>query len=336
MKYRAIIHDSWVLTQENKKLIWWFAFLPALLTSLVAMVYLAYQAVAFWTSPYFHEQSEGTSEIFTIIFGSTKSFMQDQPTVAVVLIVIASIVALGWLMLPVFTQGALIQLVARIRIGHKVTVLEGISFGFTRFLQLFEYHLLVKTFSFISIFTEAAFVLRNLGPKSFAVFGWIFLLVLVVGLVLTLLFTYSEYYIVLDRKGVFKSILASSGLVVRQWHHTLFMLLLMVIISVRIIFNIIVALLVPILVIAPIFFFASITLATIGVIIGAIVGLIALYFASYFLGIFHVFATAVWTFTFLELTKHKEEEDSIDFRQELSGLKTLEDMEEEEVSDSES
>jgi intracellular septation protein A len=94
---------------------------------------------------------------------------------------------------------------------------------------------------------------------------------------------------------------------------------LMVVISVRIIFNILVALLVPLLVVGPVFFFTSITLAKVGIVVGAVLGIIALYFASYFLGVFHVFTSAVWTFTFLELStkedefiKHKveEEEDS--------------------------
>jgi len=309
MKYRVIIHDAWVLTQENKKLIWWFAFLPALITSLVAMVYFAYQFAAFWTSPYFREQATGSREILGIIFEKSLELMNAHPALAVVLVIIAAIIGLAWLMLPVFTQGALIQLIARARLGHKISVLEGISYGFTRFLQLFEYHLLIKTFSIVGVLTEATFILRNLGPEAFAVLGWIFLLILVVGLFLTLLFTYSEYYIVLDRRGVFKSMLASSGMVVRQWHHTLFMFLLMAIISIRIVFNILVALLVPILVIAPIFFFASITLAKIGVVIGTIIGLVALYFASYFLGVFHVFATAVWTFTYMELMSIKDDFD---------------------------
>lgn len=309
MKYREIIHDSWALTQENKRFIWWFAFLPALLATVVGMVYFGYQAAAFYFSPHFNSSaSEGTSAAGMIIDESLK-ILEISPGLGVFLIAIASVVGVAYLMLPVFTQGALIQLVAHVRAGRKVSVLQGLSFGLSRFLQLFEFQLLVKTFSFLSIATEIAFVLRNFGPQSFSVFGVIFAIIFVVAMVLTLLFTYSEYYIVIDRKGVFSSMLASGGLVIRQLHHTLFMLLLMVIISARIIINILVALMIPVLVVGPIFFFASMTMTIIGVVIGTVVGIIALYFASYFLGIFHVFATAVWTFTFLELTTQEEELD---------------------------
>ena len=311
MKYRAIIGDAWTLTQTNKGLIWWFAFVPALITTLVSIIYLSYQVMAFWTSPLFRSSARPGEEILATLFNMAKDLVTSQPGLAVFAVVIVAIVGLMYLMLPVFTQGALIQLVARKKAGKEISILDGVSFGFNRFLQLFEYHLIVKTFSIVGIFTEAAFVLRNLGLEAFALLGWIFLLVFGVGMALSLLFTYSEYYIVIDRESVFKSMLNSSALVFRNWHHTLFMFILMMIISLRILINLVVALLIPILVLGPLFIFTSITLAKIGVIVGAVVGVIALYFTSYFLGIFHVFATSVWTFTFLELTMRQADDNNL-------------------------
>ena len=124
---------------------------------------------------------------------------------------------------------------------------------------------------------------------------------------MTRLFTYAEYYVAIDREGVVSSMLKSSGLVVRQWHHTLFMLLLMSIIVVRMILNVLVALLVPLLILGPFFLFTSLTTSTIFAVVGGLVALVALYFASYFLATFHVFVTGVWTFTFLDLTKEDQE-----------------------------
>lgn len=311
MKYRAIIQDSWALTQENKRFIWWLAFVPALLSTLVTMIYLGYQVAAFWTSPEVNPAAEGTESAMRILFNTAVQILEKNPSLGVFLIVTAGIIYLLYIMLPVFTQGALIQLVAHMRAGKKVSIMQSFNFGFSRFLQLFEYHLLIKTFSVVSIFTEAAFVVRNFGLESLTVFGWILAIILIVGLLLTLLFTYAEYYIVIDKKGVFSSIMNSGGLVMRQLHHTLFMFLLMAIISIRIVINLLVALLIPALVIAPIVFFASFAWTVVGVVVGSIVGLIAFYFAAYFLGIFHVFATAVWTFTFMELT---DEEDNLDLR----------------------
>lgn len=302
MKYRAIISEAWLITQENKKLIWWFAFIPSLLTFLVSMVYIVYQGISFWTSPYIRSDATETHLLSTILEKGVNIFTQN-PSLGVFGIVMIALVLLTYLMLPVFTQGALIQLVARKRAGEPISVARGIGYGFNRFLQLFEYHTFVKTFSLVGIITEASFTFRIFGPEPFKIFGWIFLLFLIIALFLSLLLTYAEYYVVIDKEGVFSSIIKSSGLVIRQWHHTLFMLLLMAVIIVRVGLNVLVAALVPALIFAPIFFFTSITLAKIGVIVGAVAGVIILYFASYFLGVFHVFTTSVWTFTFLDLTK---------------------------------
>jgi hypothetical protein len=316
VNYKKIIADAWHLTQERKELFWWFAFIPAVLSSLVSVVYLAYQFFSFAHSDLFKAKILGT-DVYETVFIVAKNLLSEQTGLAVFLIMIAAIVFLAYLMLPVFTQGALIQLLAKIRAGQKVSMLEGISFGFSRFLQLFEYHLAIKTFSVVSLLTEAALVLRMLGLDAFMFFIWILLLFGAIGLVLSVLFTYSEFFIVIDNKGVFRSMLSSGALVIRHWHHTLFMFILMVIISVRIIINILIALLIPILVIAPVFLFASLTLVKMGVIVGAIIGLIALYFAAYFMGVFEVFATAVWTFTFLELTSKADEDDGATLREQI-------------------
>ncbi len=311
MKYRAIIREAWMQTQENKNLIWWFAFVPSLLSILVGIVYFGYQALSLWNSPYIRSGASG--HFFGDLIGKIVALFETQPGLMVFGIVLVAIVLLAYLFLPVFTQGALIQMVAHIRAGEKVSVAQGVGYGFTRFLQLFEYHLFIKTFSFVSILTEVTFAFRVLGPEPFQIFGWIFALVFVVGLLLTLLVTYSEYYIVIDKVGMFSSVIKSSGLVIRQWHHTLFMLLLMSIIIIRIALNVLVTLLVPALVLAPVFLFTSLTLVKIGAVIGALVGLVVLYFASYFLGVFHVFVTTVWTFTFLDLTH--EEKHAVDLHE---------------------
>lgn len=307
MKYRAIITEAWTLTQENKKLIWIYGFAPALLGALFSVGYFSYQFAAFWTSPYIHPDIPEEKHALVFLFNLLKDGLANQTSLTVLLLVILTLFGICYLMVPVFAQGALIQILAHKRAGRELSIPQGITYGFTRFLQLFEYHLAVRTFSVVGLAGEAAFVFRNAGPGIFAFVGWFFLLAIIIGLIVTLLFTYAEYYIVIDKEGVVASMLKSSGLVVRQWHHTLFMLLLMGIIVVRLALNVVVALLVPFLILGPFFLFTSLTTSTIFAVIGGLVALIALYFSSYFLATFHVFATGVWTFTFLDLTKEDKE-----------------------------
>ena len=313
MKYRAIITEAWAITQENKKLIWIYGFIPALLGALFSIGYFSYQFAAFWTSPYVHPEIPEDQHALTFLFNLLREGLSNYTTLTVFLLVLLSVYALCYLMVPVFAQGALIQILAHKRAGRDVSIPQGITFGFNRFLQLFEYHLAVRTFSVIGLAGEAAFVFRNAGPGVFAFVGWFFLLAILIGFIVTLLFTYAEYYLVIDKEGVVSSMLKSSGLVVRQWHHTLFMLLLMAIIVVRLALNVLLALLVPLLILGPFFVFTSLTTSTILAVVGGLVALVALYFTSYFLATFHVFATGVWTFTFLDLTK--EDQDNVDLHE---------------------
>jgi len=306
MKYRAIIQEAWALTQNNKKLMWGFSFIPSLLSTLVFVVYGSYQVYALWDSALLFGNGEGVSYLWhqggTLIFEAFK----NHPGSAVLGVVIAAILGTIYILLPPFMQGALIQLMVRARNGHKVSIREGIGLGFRRFLQLFEYDLAIRTFSVVSVITEALFILRNFGPSSTGLFVGLFAFIALVALFLTLLFTYSEYAIVIDDDGLFDGMMKSAKLVMRYWDHTLFMLFLMALISLRILVNILAALLIPLLVIAPILFFTSITLAQVGWVLGILLGSIALYFTSYFVGVFHVFTTGVWTFTFLELSSQPE------------------------------
>lgn len=306
MNYKQTIKDAWALTQENKKLIWYFAFVPAVIESLVSMVYMTYQVASFWTSEYFREAAKNSPHAIELVFKAIGRIFTLNAGLGIFLVLATAIILILYLLLPVFSSGALIQMIAKLRGGHKVTMMEGVGFGFTRFLQLFEYHTAIKTFGLVGILTEASFAFRNLGPDAFSFFVWIFILFIVIGFFLTLCFTYSQFYIVIDKKPVFSSMVASSGLVFRQWEHTLFMFLLMFLISLRILFNLVIVMLIPLIIAGSVAFFATFTLTWLGIVVGVSLGAVALYFASYFLGVLHVFSNAVWTFTFLDLSAKGE------------------------------
>lgn len=284
----------------------WYSFLPSLLTTLVGILYLAYQFFAFKRSALFENAEESflhelTSKILNF-FAYHKPFIL--PTIVLVVII-----GLMYLLLPTLCQGGLIQIIARMRKNISVRVIDGISFGMLVFLPLFEYHLLVRVFSLFSILTEGSFVIRNLGPEGLRLLLPFFILFFVVGFILTLLFTYSEFFIVLEKRGILSSIGNSCKLVILNWQHTFLIGILMLIIGLRVIINIVAILLVPALVIGSAGLIATITLAKIGLVIGVIVGFIGLLIASYFTAILNMFANTVWTFTFLALREEGKTEE---------------------------
>ncbi len=303
MNYRHIIGEAWEFTQNNKKMIIWYAFFPAVLTTLAGIIYLAYQFYAFKSSVLFEnwDHSFGYLVVTTAI-----PVLRDNFSSLIPFLILGLVILLLYFFIPALCEGAIIQLIARKRNGHPVRTRDGVKYGLLNFLPLFEYSWLIRSFSIISLMGEAGFILRNLGVGIFEVLLPVFIILMVIGFLLTILFTYAEFFMVIDGCKVFESVVKSCRLVITHLEETILLSILMLIISIRIILQIIVVLLIPAIILIPAYFFASSTLPTIGFAIGGILGLGTLYVASYLNGTIHVFAATVWTFTFLELTKQEE------------------------------
>lgn len=300
MNYRHIIAEAWEFTKENKPLMWWYAFVPSVVTTFVGALYIVYQFFAFKRSPLFDNAEHS---FLTDVLSTTYNFFNAHGELFIPALIIAVIILIMYLLLPTLCQGALIQIIARRRMGENVPVHRGISYGLISFLPLLEYHLLVGTFSIFSILTETGFIVRNLGLGIMGALLPIVIAALVIGFALSLFFTYAEFFIVLKRRPVLASMGRSTKLVVLSWQHTFLIGILMLIIGVRVLINIAAVLLVPALLFFSAGFLATITLTVWGIAIGVFISLLGLFVASYFSGILTVFANTVWTFTFLALTE---------------------------------
>lgn len=304
MNYRKVIAESWGYTQQNKGLIMWYGFLPALFTTTVGVGIIGYQFFSFKLSYIFNESDKSFfSEVVSFIY----EFVSTNFTWTLPLVILAIMFGLFYFLFPTLAKASAIQMIARNKNGQKAGVATGFKFGVLSFLKLFEYHLLIKTFSFFSLVLEMSFVVRNLGPVIFQFLLPVFLLFIVISFLLTILFTYSDFYIVVDGESVFASMKKSGRLVLMNWKHTFLITFLMIMIGIRIFVQAILVFLIPILIVLVTGLVATQVLAQgIAIVAGAIVGLVALVLASYLNGIVDVFAYTVWTYTFLELTSQKE------------------------------
>ena len=303
MNYRQIIGEAWHFTQDNKKLIVWYAFIPSLLSTVVGVVYLIYQFYAFKSSALF----DNWSESFTVlavkaIFDALKEHLE----IIVPLTIAGGIVALCYFLLPPIADGAMIQLIARKKGGQDVHIRDGLKFGLLYFLPLLAYSAVAKIFNIFTTLTGAGYVLRNLGPNAFMTFLPLVMMILIVDLVLMMLFVFAEYYIVIDDSHMNQAIAKSAVLVFKNIGTAFRISVLMFIIGIRILLQIVFVLLVPMGVLIGIYYFAASTVPDIGLLIAAGIGVAALFFASYLGAIVHVFTTTVWVFAFLHLTTKPE------------------------------
>jgi len=131
-------------------------------------------------------------------------------------------------------------------------------------------------------------------------------LIFVVGLVLYVLFTFSEYYIVIDNEKVMSSIVKSCTLVILNLQQTFMLVLLMLIIGIRIIIQLVLVIIIPAIVIVGLGYFASTSLSGYSLLILVGFSGLLLILASYLAAVVYVFSVAVWTFTFLDFTSKDE------------------------------
>ncbi len=303
MDYKKIIQESWSSTQKSKSLIVWFGFLPSLLTTTVGIGYMAYQFFAFKQSYLF---SDGDKSFLHDVVYFIVDFIKTHVSWTFPLIVVAIILLVIYLLFPTLARAASIQAIARKRNNQPSGVGTGLRYGIMSYLPLFEYHLLIKTFAFFSILIEMAFVLRNLGPVIFKLFLPIFIIFITISFLLMLLFTYADFFIVIDGQSVFTSMKKSAKLVIMHWKHTFLITILMILIGIRIIIQAFMVFLIPALIVLIAGYLATVTLPITGVIIGGSVGVIALIISAYLNGIVDIFSYTVWTYTFLEITAEKE------------------------------
>lgn len=303
MNYRKLISEAWKYTQANKKLIVWLGFIPSIFTTTAGILYVLYQFFSLKRSPLFDNAAH--SFIYDVATFAFKILKGSGPLM-VPLIVTSVVVAIIYLLLPTLCQGAAIQYIARKRNGQNVTIGDGIKYGLLAFLKLFEYHMLVRSFGWAAILSEMTFVLRNTNMNIFRFLLPLFIFIFVIGLIMNLLFTYADLFIVVEEDGVMTSIKRSTKMVFLSWQHTFLITVLMLIIGARIIIQVVMILLVPALIFLTAGYFTTLAIPYLTITIASIVGAGALLLAAYLGGIVNIFAYTVWTFTFLDLIEKQE------------------------------
>ncbi|MBI5421684.1 hypothetical protein HZA44_00940 [Candidatus Peregrinibacteria bacterium] len=299
MTVRDIVRKAWQVTQVHLKKLIWYGAVPAFFSTVVSSVYLGYQYHAFTTSTLFTHKDPSLGDTATVVWGLISTY----PKLTVALVIVAAVIMAGYTVLPPIFHAALIHAIMRIKNYEPIS--GSFEVGLRRFFPMFEYSVISGSFSVITVFTESSFVLRWWGEKVFFFILPIFLLIAMVGLIASFLFTYAEFFIVVDDKRVIKSIGESVILVLANLRKTILVFILMLLISARVILNVILVLLIPMGIVALAGYLASVFVSTVGIVLIAIFGVAALMVTSYLMGLFNVFSTAVWVFTYV-LLAHKE------------------------------
>ncbi|TSC58363.1 MAG: Uncharacterized protein Greene041619_587 [Candidatus Peregrinibacteria bacterium Greene0416_19] len=295
MTPREIIAEAWAITKRGKQLRRWGVF-SSFLETLLSLKLLSYQIYFLWQ--FFTGYESG---FFDVEIAVAKHF----PLWFTVIFIggFLLLMAIEWVM-PHLATGAIIGLAAK---SHRKEDDEG---GFVlalyNFFPIFVTHEFFVFGSTSLLITFCSVVLRYIDGNIkiliilFAIGIWAF------TNVLGFLSSFAPAAIVVQKKGIFEAIGQSFKLIVSHLSHVMFLLLLLLVISLRVALNAAVVLLVPGLVIGLGLLLAMFFSPVVSYTAASIVGMGLILLASYFFGYLHVFKETVWTITYMELKKKKD------------------------------
>ncbi len=300
MNVRDIVRKAWQVTQVHLKKLIWYGAVPAFFGTLVSTAYLTYQYNAFKHSALFGgRQDMNLINDIKIVW----EIISAHPKFTIILVILGAIIFVGYILTPPIFKGTLIHALMRIKKYESIT--GSFEIGVRRFFPMFEFALITGSFSIITILTESSFILRWWGENVFFIILPILLFVGMVGLIASFLFTYAEYFIILEDKRLIESIKESVVLVISNLRKTILVFILILLISARVILNVILILFIPMGVIILTSWLATTFLHSVAFVIIGIFALTVLLVASYLMGLFNVFSTAVWVFTYAEMVDRK-------------------------------
>lgn len=291
---REIIAHSWAITTTEPLLKRW-GFIGAFFEILLDMKLLLYQAYFLYayvigkTVGLFDDVSWGYTHLpFWLFSGIMTAFL---------------ILVFVELFMPSLAEGAIIGLSAKAYNKEKLN--GGFVLGLYNFFPILAVHE-IFLFSSISIFVTAVSIILRYGSGLQTVMIVVASFIWVISNIMRFFSSFTEPGIVVEKLGIFASGAKSVKLIISYMPHVMFLALLLIVITIRIIINTVMIVLVPGIMIGVGLALAHIVQPIISYSIAGVIGLGLTGVAAYFLAYLHVFKQAVWTIMYMELIKEKE------------------------------
>jgi hypothetical protein len=296
MTPREIIAEAWAITRREKGLRKW-GYFSSFFETLFALKLICYQA--YFAYAYFVAQkSVGFFDDFIWLYDNVAHW-----AFYTIIIVFCILLIIEWFV-PHLAMGAIIGLSAKSHKHEKTT--GGLVLALYNFFAIFAIHEFLILAGLPMTITICSVILRYIPGEvkwmmvGLVVFFW------VLSNILKFFFSFAQPAVVVEKRGIFEAMGQSFKLVVSYLGQIMFLLLLLLVISIRIFLNTIIILIIPGLVFGIALLLGTFLSAAVTWTIASIVAMALIVVASYFFGYLHVFREAVWTITFIELRKHKD------------------------------
>ncbi|PZM85556.1 hypothetical protein DLH72_02080 [Candidatus Gracilibacteria bacterium] len=210
-------------------------------------------------------------------------------------VLIAGIIFLVFyfLLTPIFEAG----LVKYIHIKYKggdISKSEAFGQGLYKFLQTFEYNNMFSEFKLLSILNGYLFVIRFTGIEYIKIVSYIFLFLLVFGIIINILFSYAKFFLILEDKNVFQAVGESTKLTILNPKTTIKLFFLIFALNLRVIINFLVFLIFPIIIVSAITYISMKFLLFVTVLVTIVLFVIIILFMGYLTAVLDVFKVSLW------------------------------------------
>ena len=204
---------------------------------------------------------------------------------------------------PSMTDGPIIGLTAK-SYKHE-PVQGGFILGLYNFFPILTVHE-IFIFSGLNILITAVSILLRYGEGLTPFLIVIALVLWSMSSVLKFLSRFSEPAIVIDKVGIFDSIGKSIKLVFSYPQHVMFLIVLLILISIRVFINTVLIVLIPAVVFDIGLVLTYVVTPAISYTIAGSIGIVMIFIVAYFFTYLHVFKQTVWTLMYMELKTQKE------------------------------
>jgi len=297
MTPREIIAEAWAITTREPLIRRW-SFISSLLETLLNIKLFGYQAY-FAYSYFVSGHQAGLFDDVILLYNHTGA------TVTTVVVIFFLLLLVVEFFLPHLCLGAVIGLTAKSYNGEKNPE-GGLVMGLYNFFPIFAIHEFLFLSSITTLTTAVSLTLRYIdGSVKFGLVA-ILLIIFCAMNILKFSFSFAEEGVVIQKLGIFQAIARSFKLIVSHLKQVMFLLLLLLVISIRILLNALMVIIIPGIVIGIGFLLTLFLSTTASYILAGIIGVALTVVASYFFAYLHAFKIAVWTITYIELMKKKD------------------------------
>jgi hypothetical protein len=296
MTPREIIASAWSITTREKLIRRW-SFASSFCETLLSLKFLSYQF--YFLYRYFSDGTgAGFFDIEILLFDRIPFWV-----FATIIGTLATAVFIEFFV-PHLCLGAIIGLGARAY--RREDMKGGFVLGLYNFFPIFAIHEFLFLSSITTMLTATSLVLRYVDGdvKFWSIIG--IAVLWTVTNILRFFFSFAEEGVVIEKLGIFASIGKSLKLIISHLGRVMFLILLLVVISLRIGLNLVMVILLPAMVIGLGLLLTLILSPAMSYSIAGVLGVALIVVASYFLAYLHAFKQNVWTITYLELMKEKE------------------------------